>query len=37
MASTDLQAAQEAMSEITGDHADEKLLDKVFSLFCVGK
>ena len=37
MASTDLQAAQEAMSEITGDHADEKLLDMVFSLFCVGK
>ena len=37
MASTDLQAAQDALSEITGDRADEKLLDRVFSQFCVGK
>ena len=37
MAATDLQAAQEALSEITGDRADEKLLDRVFSQFCVGK
>ena len=37
MAATDLQAAQEALSEITGDRADEKLLDSVFSQFCVGK
>ena len=37
MAATDLQAAQEALSEITGDRADEKLLDMVFSQFCVGK
>ena len=37
MAATDLQAAQEALSEITGDRADEKLLDTVFSRFCVGK
>ena len=37
MAATDLQAAQEALSEITGDKADEKLLDRVFSQFCVGK
>ena len=37
MASTDLQAAQNALSEITGDRADEKLLDTVFSEFCVGK
>ncbi|MBR6966196.1 MAG: tRNA uridine-5-carboxymethylaminomethyl(34) synthesis GTPase MnmE [Clostridia bacterium] len=37
MASTDLQAAQQALSEITGDRADEKLLDAVFSNFCVGK
>lgn len=37
MASTDLQAAQEALAEITGDKADEKLLDAVFSQFCVGK
>ena len=37
MAATDLQAAQRALSEITGDQADEKLLDTVFSEFCVGK
>ena len=37
MAATDLQAAQNALSEITGDRADEKLLDRVFSTFCVGK
>ena len=37
MAATDLQAAQDALSEITGDRADEKLLDAVFSGFCVGK
>ena len=37
MASTDLQAAQAALAEITGDQADEKLLDRIFSTFCVGK
>ena len=37
MAATDLQAAQAALSEITGDNADEKLLDTVFYTFCVGK
>ena len=37
MAATDLQAAQNALSDITGDRADEKLLDAVFSGFCVGK
>ena len=37
LAATDLQAAQNALSEITGDQADEKLLDAVFSSFCVGK
>lgn len=37
MAATDLQAAQEALSEITGDRADERLLDTIFSAFCVGK
>ena len=37
VAATDLQAAQSALSEITGDNADEKLLDRVFSRFCVGK
>ena len=37
LAATDLQAAQAALGEITGDQADEKLLDAVFSRFCVGK
>lgn len=37
MASTDLQAAQEALGELTGDRTDERLLDAVFSQFCVGK
>ena len=37
VAATDLQAAQKALGEITGENADEKLLDRVFSRFCVGK
>ena len=37
MAATDLQTAQAALGEITGDRVDEKLLDAVFSRFCVGK
>ena len=37
LAETDLQAAQNALGEITGDQVDEKLLDVVFSSFCVGK
>ena len=37
VAATDLQAAQAALSEITGVSADEKLLHRVFSQFCVGK
>ena len=37
VAATDLQAAQEALCEITGERADEQLLDRVFSSFCVGK
>ncbi len=37
VAATDLQAAQAALGEITGENADEKLLDRVFSGFCVGK
>lgn len=37
MAATDLEAAQAALGEITGDRVDEKLLDTVFSSFCVGK
>ena len=37
MVSTDLQEAQDALSELTGDRVDERLLDTVFSRFCVGK
>ncbi len=37
LAATDLQAAQAALGEITGDQADERLLDTVFERFCVGK
>lgn len=37
MASIDLQSAQLALSEITGDEVEEKLLDRVFGMFCVGK
>lgn len=37
MASIDLQSAQLALAEITGDEVEERLLDRVFGLFCVGK
>lgn len=37
MASIDLQSAQLALSEITGDEVEAKLLDRVFGMFCVGK
>lgn len=37
LATVDLQSAQLALAEITGDQVEEKLLDKVFSEFCVGK
>lgn len=37
LCSVDIHAAQLALSEITGDNADEALLDAVFSRFCVGK
>ena len=37
LAAVALDAAQLALSEITGDQVDEKLLDRVFSEFCVGK
>ena len=33
----DLTAAAAALGEITGDQVEEKLLDRVFSQFCVGK
>jgi tRNA modification GTPase len=37
MATVDLHAAQLALAEITGDDVSERLLDRVFSAFCVGK
>ncbi|MBQ8202209.1 MAG: tRNA uridine-5-carboxymethylaminomethyl(34) synthesis GTPase MnmE [Clostridia bacterium] len=37
MASVDLQSAQLALAEITGDEVEEQLLDRVFGMFCVGK
>ena len=37
LASVDLLAAQQALGEITGDAVEEKLLDRVFGDFCVGK
>ena len=37
MASIDLQAAQLALAEITGDEVEDRLLDRVFGMFCVGK
>ncbi|MBO2517770.1 MAG: tRNA uridine-5-carboxymethylaminomethyl(34) synthesis GTPase MnmE [Clostridiales bacterium] len=33
----DLHCALDTISEITGDRVDEKLLDTIFSKFCVGK
>lgn len=37
LATVPLQDAQLALGEITGDQVEEKLLDRVFSEFCVGK
>ena len=37
LATVDLQSAQLALAEITGDQVEERLLDRVFSDFCVGK
>ena len=37
LCTVDLQAAQAALGEITGDQVEEKLLDAVFNQFCVGK
>ena len=37
LAAIDLQAAQAALSRITGDDPTQNLLDRVFSRFCVGK
>ena len=37
LAAIDLHEALECLGEGTGDRVDEKLLDSVFSRFCVGK
>ena len=37
LCTVDLQSAQAALGEITGDQVEERLLDAVFSQFCVGK
>jgi len=37
MVSLELQHANEALGEITGETVNEKLLDKIFSEFCLGK
>ena len=37
LTTVDMEAAALALAEITGDRADERLLDSVFSRFCVGK
>lgn len=37
LASVDLLAAQQALGEVTGDAVEERLLDRVFADFCVGK
>lgn len=37
LCAVDLAAAQAALGEITGDQVEERLLDAVFSQFCVGK
>ena len=37
MAAVDLDAACRSLAEITGDQVDERILDEVFSQFCVGK
>ena len=37
LAALSLREAQHSLAEITGDEADERLLDRVFSRFCVGK
>jgi tRNA modification GTPase len=35
--SMDLQDASRALGEITGDVADEEIIDRIFTKFCLGK
>jgi len=37
MAAVDLHDALDALGRITGDQVDERLIDDIFSRFCVGK
>ena len=37
IAALDLRAAREKLSEITGEHPTEGLIDEIFARFCVGK
>lgn len=37
LATIDLHAAQLALAEITGDQIEDRLLDRIFTQFCVGK
>ena len=37
LAVIDLQDALSALGRVTGDQVDEKLIDDIFSRFCVGK
>ncbi len=35
--SMDLQQANAALGEITGDTVDEEIIDRIFTKFCLGK
>lgn len=35
--SMDLQEANTALGEITGDTVDEEIIDRIFTKFCLGK
>ncbi len=35
--SMDLQEANVALGEITGDSVDEEVIDRIFTKFCLGK
>jgi tRNA modification GTPase len=37
LAAVDMRDALSALGEITGDEVEERILDQVFSKFCVGK
>ena len=37
IAALDLREAREKLSEITGEHPTEGLIDEIFARFCVGK